>query len=50
MFIVDSSGSVLDEDWDLLRGFVADIVLNVGVSPDGVHVGIVDFRYPLLSN
>ena len=47
VFILDSSGSIKDDDpgnWDLLKSFVAQAILDLGVAADGVHVGMVEFR------
>lgn len=42
-FLVDSSGSISDRDWRLLRDFVKSVVNKLNVSSSGSHVALISY-------
>ena len=49
VFVVDSSGSILQQNWPLVLNFMRNIVQDLTIGPDNVQIGVVifgDYVYP----
>jgi Mg-chelatase subunit ChlD len=44
VFVVDRSGSIGSDNYELMKDFIESIVSNFIVGPDGVHVGLISFN------
>ena len=42
-FVLDCSGSILEEEWSTLLSIVVDIVKVIHVGPEGTHIAVVRF-------
>ncbi len=43
VFVVDSSGSILRQNWPLVLNFMKNIIQGLNIGPDSVQVGVVLF-------
>ena len=49
VILMDSSGSIDIDDWNKEVQFVIDVISNLYIGPDGVHVAIITYdRFPVL--
>ncbi|XP_060583327.1 collagen alpha-1(XII) chain-like [Ruditapes philippinarum] len=49
VFVLDSSGSVGEDNFKIIKTFVKSVVQNLNVGPDNAKVGVITFsRYPVI--
>lgn len=49
VFVLDSSGSVGEQNFTMMKEFVKEVVQNLQIGPAGTNVGLITFsRYPVL--
>lgn len=49
VFILDSSGSVGEDNFKVMKSFMKSIVQNLDIGPDGTKIGLITFsRYPVI--
>ena len=44
LFVLDSTGTIVPDDWDQILLFVVKVVENLYIAPNGVHVSIMTFN------
>ena len=45
IFILDASGSVGSENFEIMKSFIKDILTNFEIGPDATHVGVIRYDY-----
>ena len=49
VFVLDSSGSVGEDNFKVMKDFVKSVVQNLNIGPDNTKVGVITFsRYPVI--